>query len=66
MFIKVTVKNSESKLVPVMVNTEYIRYFEPHQNNRSYIVLDDSHVIVAEESFSTMEVKLNKQRRFML
>jgi hypothetical protein len=66
MFIKITVKNSEGTIVPIMVNAEYIRTIEPTLDDKAYILLQDSHPIITQETFNQVFTMLRVQGVFVV
>jgi hypothetical protein len=64
MFIKITVKNSEGIIVPIMINAEYISTIEPILNDKAFIILQDTHSITTEETFKEVASKLRFQGLF--
>jgi len=64
MFIKITVKNSEGTIVPIMINAEYISTIEPILNDKAFIILQDTHSITTEETFKEVASKLRFQGLF--
>lgn len=57
-FIKITIKNSESCIVPLIINTTDIRRIESNVNNKAYILFYDGHTIVTQEFFDQIEEML--------
>jgi hypothetical protein len=64
MFIKITVKNSEGTIVPIMINAEYISTIEPTLNDKAHIILWEGHAITTEETFNEVATKLRYQGVF--
>ncbi len=66
MFIKIHVKNSVDKLVPIMVNSDLICTIEPDASSRAFIVFHDQRVLVTEETFDQVVTLLRMQDVFVV
>lgn len=66
MFIKIHIKNSVDKLVPIMVNADLICTIEPIVGNKSFLVFHDQRTLTTEEDFDVLVVKLRTQGVFVV
>lgn len=61
MFIKVTIKNSVGEIVPILVNASYIRTIEPTLEGKAYVIMQDGHPLVVEETLAKVATFLRMQ-----
>jgi len=66
MFIKIHIKNSTEKLVPIMVNANLICTAEPLVNGGTFLVFHDQRTLIVEEDFDKIVTMLRIQGLFEL
>ncbi len=66
MFIKIHIKNSEGKLVPIMVNADMICTVEPLVSGGTYLVFHDQRTLTVVEDFNKIVTMLRIQGLFVV
>jgi hypothetical protein len=64
MFIKIHVKNSVDKLIPIMVNANLICTIEPMVNGETFLVFHDQRTLIVVEDFQKIVAILRTQGIF--